>query len=345
MNPEQSNILNYETLKSNLDRGEISSLYFFYGPEAYLIDSALDAVRKVSVEPGAEEFNWSTFRADADTIDWSAFADCLSSLALIPTRRGVVLKGLNKALRNKSVVQLIENTVKGSDPDLVLVLVEQDPDLKKSFYRFLLKECTCVHFPPPDANTIQKYLSEYAGTFGKEISEAAFEKILTETDPDLRSLLQKLEVLIFYLGDEKVITPQAVEACTAFTKEVGIFNLLQALGRRDTAGCYEIIEQLSKNRVDVSSFFVLLYRQLWAMYRMKYLQDQRVPNWKWHEWIEIKPKFLENRYKQYLAHYTREQLGYALEALAETDNLRKTTTVQDDLLLRTLTSKILHYEG
>jgi DNA polymerase-3 subunit delta len=337
--------LTCEALSRTLDKGEMSSAYFFYGPEDYLIENALGNIKKAAIEPGTEEFNWHIFRADADPVDWNAFADCLSSLALIPARRGVVLKGVNKALRTKSIVQLIENTLKGPDPDLVLILVEHDPDLKKSFYKLLMQYCISVHFPPPDTTTIQRYLSEYASKFGKELSTAALEKILTETDPSLRELLQKLEVLIFYLGDEEIITPEAVEECTAFTKEVEIFNLLQALGQRNTTECYRIIEQLTQKRVDFSSFFILLYRQLWALYRMKYLQEQRVPNWKWHEWIDIRPKFLEKRYRQYLPHFTRKHLGYSLEVLAETDHLRKTTAVQDDFFLRTLTNKILHYDG
>ena len=162
-----------------------------------------------------------------------------------------------------------------------------------------------------------------------------------ESEPSLRELLQKMEVLINYTGHKETITAQDVEDCTAFTREVEIFNLLQALGKKDISTCHKVVGQLLQRKIDIGSLFSLLYRQLWAMYRMKHLQEQKVPVWRWQEQLGIRPQFLEKRYRQYLPNFSRYELGEALDIVAEADRERKTLAVNENILLQTLMEKLL----
>jgi len=54
---------------------------------------------------------------------------------------------------------------------------------------------------------------------------------------------------------------------------------------------------------------MMLFRQTWALYRMKYLQEKKVSPARWQEELDLRPAFLEKRYRQYLPHYTRGELG------------------------------------
>lgn len=333
--------LSFPDLIKDLEAKKLNTAYFFFGQEDVLMERALKRMKEVALEPGAADFNWNVFRADADDIDWSAFADALTSMPLLATRRVIVLKRTGKALRNKSIIRLIENAVTTPAPDMILVLIEENPDLDKSFYKVLAKHCACVEFPLLRPAQIQQVLKDFAADFDKEIAEAALERILADTDPGLRELLSKLEVLIFYVGEKKVIEPADVEECTAFTREVEIFKLLQALGSRNASEARLVADQLSSRKVELGALISMLYRQIWALYRMKYLQEQRIPNWKWSDMLKIRPAFLEKRYRTYLGNYSRPELGRSIEIIAEADKLRKSSAVQDDYILRTLTERLL----
>ncbi len=334
-------VVNYSTLIKELDSGNLRPSYFFYGPEQVLIERALSKLKEAALESGSEDFNWNVYRADDSDIDWNAFADSLNSLSLIPSRQVVVLKSAGWASRVKGVTSLIENTVKQKPSDLILVLIDEAVDAKKSFYKILLEHCTSVSFPVLKPAEIQRYLVNFVAEFNKEISTPAVEKILTETDPDLRDLLSKLENLVFYIGEKKCIEPADVEECTAFTKEVEIYKLLQALGKRDETEVRLSREQLLTKRIEIGSLISMLYRQIWALYRMKYLQEQKVPFSKWRELLNIRPQFLQKRYQGYLSNYSRRELGRSLEILAQADIDRKSSAVQDDFILRTLTENLL----
>lgn len=338
---ERPTTLNFSSLMRELEAGRLEPVYFFYGSEDVLIERALMKLKEQVLEEGSEDFNWNVFRSDADDINWSEFADALTSMPLIPSHRVVVLKELGSALQNKTVTQLIEDALKQRPDDLTLVLIEGDPDLNKPFYKELLKRCTVVGFPQPNTAELQQHLKQFATDFGKEISDVALRRILTETDPGLRDLLSKTEILIYYVGEKNTIEPEDVEGCTAFTREVEIYKLLQALGNRDTAAVRLIREQLLRRRVDLGTLFHLLYRQIWALYRMKYLEERKVPAGKWQELLNIKPPFLQNRYRNYLSNYSRSELGRSLEFLDQADKTRKSSAVQDDYILRTLTESLL----
>ncbi len=339
---DQVHALTYNALLERIGKGDIAPAYFFFGEEDYLVERALHSIRESVIAEAEAAFTWSLFYADADDMDWNQFADTLTSLPLIPARRVVVLKRCERLLRKKNVLSVVESALQHPAEDLTLILVQSDPpDRRKAFYELVLQKALVVVFPALKPPELERYLHQYAASFGKSLSPEAVRRILTDSQPNLRELSSKLDILINYAGEKKNIEPDDVESCTAFTREVGIYNLLDALGKRDAAAVRRIVEQLVQRKVDMGMLIPLLYRQVWTMYRMKALQDQRVPDSKWKERITVKPAFLERRYRGYLPRYSRRQLGQALEVLAQVDIARKSTSVQDDYLLRTLTEQIL----
>ncbi|MCX6640128.1 MAG: DNA polymerase III subunit delta [bacterium] len=338
-------ILNYTTLIKQLDNQRLDPVYFFHGPEDLLIERALEKIKVVVLNSGAFDFNWNVFRAGDGEVDWSAFADTLVSLPLIPSQRIVILKDLARAIRTKTVQKLIDSILKSPPEDLTFIMIENDPDfIKKSFGEKLQKShdsITVVAFNRLNSEELEQQLIGYAGSFGKQISPEAMERILSETDPSLRELLSKIEVLILYVGEKSVIEVSDVEASLVFTREVEIFSLLRALGKKDQTETRKSLQYLLQGRTEIGALIHLLYRQTWALYRMKYLQEQKVSSASWQQQLNIRPAFLERRYREYLPHFTRSELGRSLEALAKADLSRKTQSPPDDLLLNTLTESLL----
>jgi DNA polymerase-3 subunit delta len=333
--------MTYQELMTRLDQGRIESSYFFSGPEDVLIERALARLKAKAIDPGTEEFNWSSFRAD-DEMNWAVFADALTSLPLLASRRVVVLKHAGKASSAKGAISVIERTIKQPSPDLTLVLIEPEADEKKALYRKWMESCTTVHFPNPKPFELQKYLREYAADFQKVITDEALSRILSDSSPNLRDLLSKLEVLVFYIGNKEVIEAVDVETCTVFSREVEIFKLLQAIGSRDSNLARQTLQQLLRSRSDTGAMIHLLYRQTWALYRMKYLQEKKVPPAQWSTQLNLKPQFLEKRYREYLPHYSRRELGRSLELLAQADMQRKTSAAGDDQIFWMLTENLLN---
>jgi len=339
---ENQTPLTYSDWLQHLAKGQMASCYFFFGPEEVLIGRALEKLKEVVLEPGTADFNWDLYRAGADDMNWAAYADALTSLPLLAARRLVVLKQAGRAQQNKAVANLIERAVVNPPSDLTLVFIEEEPDLRKAFFKKLTDHCVSVAFLFARPIELQRYLKEYVAGFGKEITEDALERILVDSSPGLRELFSKLEVLVFFTGDKKAIEAEDVEACSAFSREVEIYHLLDALGRRDGAEARTTLERLLQRRADVGALIYSLQRQIWALYRMKYLQEKKVPVAEWQAQLDLKPPFLAKRYREYLPHFQRRELGRSLEILAQADRARKTAAVSDPMLSWMLIEKLLN---
>ena len=333
-------IITFRELWDQLGQGSVAPCYFFYGPEDVLIDRSLQLLKEAAIEPGTEDFTWSIFRAD-DEMDWSSFADALTSLPLLAFKRVVVLKHAGKASTAKGAQSVIERTLQQPSADLTLVLIEMEANDKKALYRKWMERCTSVYFPQPKPFELQKFLIDTAGKFHKKVTEEALSRILADSNPQLRDLLSKMEVLIFFVGDKNTIEASDVDACTVFSREVEIFKLLQAIGCRDAPLARLTLHQLLSGRGDIGGLIHLLYRQIWALYRMKYLAEKKVPAAQWSAQLNLKPPFLEKRYREYLPHYSRRELGISLELLAEADAHRKLWAADDEQIFWMLTENLL----
>ncbi len=333
--------LTYSQLIKRLDQGQIDSCYFFFGPEDILMEQAVKRLKEVALEAGTEDFNWSLFRGDSDDMNWTSFSDAITSLPLLAARRMVCLKHVGKAQSAKGAASLLLRATQNPSPDLILVLLEEEADAKKAFYKKLMEHCTSVYFPYAKAAEQQEFLRDQAKSLDKKISDEALARILAESNPGLRELFSKLETLISYVGDKPVIEVQEVEECTVFSREVEIFKLLHALGMRDAATVRLTLQQLLNSRTDSGSLIFLLHRQYWALYRMKYLQEKKVPSARWQEALNLKPQFLEKRYREYLPHFSRLELGLSLEILAGADVLRKTSAADDVQIYWSLIESLL----
>jgi DNA polymerase-3 subunit delta len=334
--------LTHSEFLAELNAGKLHPNYFFFGTESLLMDEALQRLKEVVLEPGSADFNYDLFRSGDDTINWQAFSDALTSLPLLSSRRLIVLKQAGKALRVKGVAGLLEKAVQNPSLDRLLLLVEEESELKGAQLKKIAEHCTVVHFAVPKPQELQKYLRDFAGRFGKDIAEDALSRILTDSNPSLRDLFFKLENLIFYIGEKKTIEVQDVEECTVFSREIEIFRLLQAIGIRDETDARSTLQKLLESRGDLSALVFLLFRQTWALYRMKFLQEKKTPPTQWQAQLNIQPPFLERRYREYLRHYSRVELGQALEYIAEADLARKASATGDDKIYWCLLEKLLH---
>jgi DNA polymerase-3 subunit delta len=336
------NAWSYAQWKRAVDQGQIAPAYFFFGPEEVLIGQALSKLKEKAVEKSSLDFNWDLFRADADDMNWAAFADALTSLPLIPARRVVVLKSAGKAAHQKVVAGLLERTLQDPPSDLTLVMIEEEPDFQKIFYKKLVERCIAVAFPFSKPAELQALLRDFAASFGKQITDAALERVLSESAPGLRDLLSKMEVLVFSMGERQTIDVRDVEECTAFSREMELYNLLDALGRRDGSSVRATLHTLLQQRAETGALIFMLYRQIWALYRMKYLQEKKTPAAQWQAHLDLRPAFLEKRYRQYLTNYTRRELGKSLEVLALADEYRKTSALSEQILLWWLLENLLN---
>ena len=211
----------------------------------------------------AGEFGLETIDGAADNVDGAANAirSTIAALQTLPFFGGGKLVWLKSAnflsddVKGKSanVLEPLEElgaVLAGGMPDDVTFLVSAiDPDKRRSFYKTLTKLADIQIFDEPDLN--RSGWEENAGEIvrteakkrGLEFEEEALELFVLSTGGDSGVVANELEKLTLY-APEAAITAEQVRALVPISRAAVIFELGNALARRDATLAFTLVRDL-----------------------------------------------------------------------------------------------------
>ena len=211
----------------------------------------------------AGEFGLEIIDGTADNVDGAATAirSTIAALQTLPFFGGGKLVWLKSAnflsddVKGKSVnvlepLEELGAILKGGLPDDVTFLVSAiDPDKRRSFYKTLTKLAETQIFDEPDLN--RSGWEENAGEIvraeakkrGLEFEEEALELFVLSTGGDSGVVANELEKLVLY-APEGAVTTEQVRALVPISRAAVIFELGNALARRDATLALNLVRDL-----------------------------------------------------------------------------------------------------
>ena len=115
---------------------------------------------------------------------------------------------------------------------LYLILESEKLDGRTKFAQQLQKLGTVVECKPLYANKIPSWINIESKRRGKNISHDAAQFLAQISGSDMGMIIQSLEKIILYVGDQPLIELKDVEEAVADTAQKNIFDLTNALGER-----------------------------------------------------------------------------------------------------------------
>jgi DNA polymerase-3 subunit delta len=222
-------VLTPEELERKLQHGDIHPAYLLVGPEEFIRRQAVLNLKSALVDSRVLDFNWDEFagpKASANRI-----LGVLRTLPVMSPRRGVLVTQAEE-LAPADQEQLIDYLIR-PNPRSTLIIVTDELDRRMSFYRSLKEHAQVVEFPKLKGNALAAWAGDYIRRKGRSISSTSLNRLVDLAGADLQTLIGEIEKLLLYAGQEKVIHPQAVEQMVQGSRQHSIFELTDALGRRD----------------------------------------------------------------------------------------------------------------
>ena len=167
-----------------------------------------------------------------------------------------------KYLKNPSENILILVTKKKNKRLKVVSLIE------KYFKEIKIKEITLLSF-------IEENIKGY--TMDKQTKEYFLNKV----GKDFKIIEQELNKLKSYQLDTKKITKDDIDLITSQNIEASIFDLIEAIIKKDKVKSYELYNHFIQNGTEVFQIWVLLSNQIRLIYNVKvlsYLSDFEISN-------------------------------------------------------------------
>jgi len=218
-----------EDLEKSVAKGEIAPLYFIYGEDDFLVERAVQRLVEKVVSPDFKDFNFSIFygkEVKAEQIIESAL-----TLPMFADRRVILVKRADD-LSADAYEQLL-GYVQNPSPDCCLLFQGSKIDQRRKFFQELKKSDRLVECKKLKDDQLPGFVRREAEALGKRIDVVAAEMLVYYTGNNLRELTAQLEKLSAFSGERSLITADDVRAMASDTKIDSVFELAEAMGRRD----------------------------------------------------------------------------------------------------------------
>lgn len=306
----------------------LKPLYYFYGTDDYLVEDALSRVRKEALTGGFASMNYHVYEGRG--LDAGELVSTASTMPAFSGWRLVVVKGAEaiKAAQEKDLAEYIKNP----SPTTCLVFVSNSAKLERGSALVKALEAggytrACNRLGDPE---LVKWIKDEAARQGKTITDAAAKMLLETAGNRLRDIKGELDKIVLFTGEKEAIDEGDVEESGLECREESIFNLSDAIGKKDMKEALRVYDRLS----DEEPLKVLgaVSRQIRTLLKIKALVRKGTPVQKVGGLAGLFPKYADD-YIRRSRLFSEPELETAMSRLLAADTDLKTGRVPVAMVL------------
>ena len=231
--------------------------YLLHGEDEYRRSLELEKMKSKLGDETALTLNTTELSGSTLTLDQLIFA--CDSLPFLADKRLIIVHGLAARLERKSgepeedsqadatFVQRLEEYLRTLPETARLVFLEnRQIKAPNPLWKMVSQSEHGYehHFAPLRDNELSRWIAQRAEEKGAKIDRAALQLLAAHVGNDLRLLDQEIGKLLTYTGSERPVTSDDVRLLVSYVREASIFDLVDALGLRDTRQAMQLTEQL-----------------------------------------------------------------------------------------------------
>lgn len=325
----------FEDLRNEIRKGKFKPVYLFFGQDPYLAKDLLKELEKACFPQGeAMDFNYDLF--DGETVSIVSILEAALTLPVFAPMRLVVVKNApwfnvkNKQTEVEDGEEKLEEAqdngesflleyLNSPSPTTVLVFLAKDKvDKRRKIYREVAKKGVAWEGVYLKGLELRGFINERLVANGKRVDPIALATIIEFQQGDLEFLEKELGKLVSYVGERQIINLDDVENIFTFTDQNTIFDLLDAVGMKDTGKALWLLRKMFQEGETyqyISSMLVYQLRliaQAKALFERNFNQQQIIDGIKGHP-FPIKKAIAQSK------NFTMKDLIFALEKLLEAD--------------------------
>jgi DNA polymerase-3 subunit delta len=187
-------------------------------------------------------------------------------------------------------------------------------------------------FDPPDTKALPRWVTERVRKHGGEIEPRAAAQLAAVVGADLRLLDQETAKLVTYVNAERPITTADVDEVVHYAQAAVIFDLVDALGRRDGRTAAQTLHRLLDAGEHPLGLLAMIVRQFRLLIQVKQLKAEGANPQTIAKELGIHP-FPARKLHNQAAYFTPAQLEAVYRHLLETDVGIKSGEIEAEVAL------------
>lgn len=220
--------------------GKLRPVYLVLGDELYFQRQVLAALRDATLEGGIAGLNDDQVLAQdvaaQRALQLARTTPMMSSRRLVLVRHVEHWEGRGESKRASADFDALAAYAQDPTPTSVLVLSATKLNARRKLVKDAKKQGFVVECGALDARELPGWVQKAAQRRGAAMSHGCAELLAELSGPELTQLDDAIERLTLYVGDGKEIDEAAIAECISSVKTQTVWQLVDAMGRRDVAG-------------------------------------------------------------------------------------------------------------
>ena len=346
MTTTQSNRKNastsYESIVREVRAGNVRPIYYLMGEESYYIDRLADFITDSTLLPEEKDFNLITLYGPETAID-----DVINACKGFPmgAKRVVVCVREAQGLRG---IDRLEFYLKQPQPSTVLICCHKNGSLdrRKKIYTLIEKNGVLFESKKLYDSQLPTFIRDYLKRKKIAIEPEAAAMLGEYVGADLNRLAGELDKLAISLpAGERTVTQALVRRNVAMTRDFSIFEMQDALVRKDIVKVNQIAHYFDSNPKDFSIQKLLaslfkFFSNLMLAYYAPEKSERGIA-----AWLGITEWQAKKNYLPAMRNYTGTKVLHIIEQIRRTDARSKgidNPATSDGDLMKELFFFILH---
>jgi DNA polymerase III subunit delta len=232
-----------EKIIQSWKQGKFRPVYWLEGEEDYFIDQVMDYAEHHILPESEASFNLTIFYGkDAD---WASVVNACRRYPMFAERQVVLLKEAQQMRDIDKLEGYVENPL--SSTLFVVSYKEKKVDGRSRFAKVLKEKGEMLTTKKMYDNQLPEWTQQLIAGKGYQISPKALALLVDHIGNDLNRLNNEVEKVLVNLGDRKSISEDDIERFVGVSKEYNVFELQDAIGRKDLAKAIRIIQYFEGN--------------------------------------------------------------------------------------------------
>ncbi len=233
-----------ESIVRDVRAGKIAPVYYLMGDESYYIDHVSNFLVDHLLSPEERDFNLITFfgaETDMQSVCHAAMGFPMGAQRLVVwVKEAQALKDLER----------LDHYLKQPQTSTVVIFCHKNGSLdrRKSIVKVLEKQAVLMESTRLRDYQLPSWISNYLRRKRRTIEPAAAEMMADFVGADLNRMAGELDKLILATSEaQNLVTTDLVSDHIGISKEYNIFELTDALGKKDVVKANRIANYFEKN--------------------------------------------------------------------------------------------------
>mgnify|MGYP000377028927 FL=1 len=232
-----------EKIIADWKKGNFKPIYWLEGDEPFFIDQVVNYAEHKILSESEASFNLSIFYGkDAD---WSSVVNACMRYPMFADKQVVILKEAQQMRDIEKLESYIDNPL--ASTIFVVSFKEKKVDGRSKLAKTLKSKGEMLTTKKMYDSQLPEWVNQMVASHQLTIAPKALHLLVDHIGNDLSRLQNEVEKLAVNLAGRKNITEDDIEKYIGVSKDFNVFELQDALGKRDLAKTIRIIHYFEAN--------------------------------------------------------------------------------------------------